>query len=56
MYFAGPGPSTLTHTHARTQTKDIKAQGIANVEDALTHDLLKHLNDPFHSEFFFSSQ
>lgn len=39
---------TGSHTHTDTHTKDIKAQGIANVEDALKHDLSKHINDPFH--------
>ncbi len=57
MYFAGQRPSTLlhtcTHAHIHTHTKDIKAQGIANVEDALEHDLSRHINDPFHSCILF---
>lgn len=38
---------TCTRTHTHTHTEDIKAQGIANVEDALKH-LSRHINDPFH--------
>lgn len=39
--------NTHALAHTRTHTEDIKAQGIANVEDALKH-LSRHINDPFH--------
>lgn len=38
---------TFFHTCSLTHIKDIKAQGIANVEDALKRDQSKHLNDLF---------
>lgn len=41
MYFAGKKAGAHTHKH----THNIKAQGIANAEDALKDDLTRQTND-----------